>query len=89
MCSLRAALFDENFAVDNGNSKNRRYIVYFNPFVRRIRIGFWIREVLSLARFTPATAFGKPVDSRIILAFGCAELTVESPLRGFNGRSQG
>jgi hypothetical protein len=27
----------------------------------------WIKEVLSLARFTPATAFGKPVVSTIIL----------------------
>lgn len=29
----------------------------------------WIREMLSLAQFTPATAFGKPVDSKIILSF--------------------
>ena len=29
----------------------------------------WIRQVLSLAEFTPATKFGKPVDSRIILSF--------------------
>jgi hypothetical protein len=29
----------------------------------------WIREVLSLAQFTPATAFGKPVESTIILSF--------------------
>src|SRR5262249_45429664 len=29
----------------------------------------WIRQVLSLAQFTPATAFGKPVESRIILSF--------------------
>ena len=29
----------------------------------------WIRQVLSLAEFTPATAFGKPVDSKIILSF--------------------
>ncbi len=29
----------------------------------------WIREVLSLAQFTPATAFGKPVESKIILSF--------------------
>ena|SRR5437867_536250 len=29
----------------------------------------WIKEVLSLAQFTPATAFGKPVNSTIILAF--------------------
>jgi hypothetical protein len=29
----------------------------------------WIRQLLSLAQFTPATAFGKPVESRIILSF--------------------
>ena len=29
----------------------------------------WIRQVLSLAQFTPATAFGKPVESRMILSF--------------------
>jgi hypothetical protein len=29
----------------------------------------WIRQILSLAQFTPATAFGKPVESRIILSF--------------------
>jgi len=29
----------------------------------------FIREQLSLATFTPATAFGRPVDSKIILSF--------------------
>jgi len=29
----------------------------------------WIRQVLSLAQFTPATAFGKPIESQIILTF--------------------
>jgi hypothetical protein len=29
----------------------------------------WIREVLSLAQFTPAIAFGEPVESKIILSF--------------------
>jgi len=29
----------------------------------------WIRQVLSLAEFAPATAFGKPVESRMILSF--------------------
>ena len=29
----------------------------------------WIREQLSLATFTPASAFGRPVDSKIILSF--------------------
>lgn len=35
-----------------------------NPEVNR-----WIREVLSLAQFTPATAFGRPIGSKIILSF--------------------
>jgi hypothetical protein len=30
-------------------------------------VDHWIKEVLSLAQFTPATAFGKPVASTIIL----------------------
>jgi hypothetical protein len=29
----------------------------------------WIREMLSLAQFEPATAFGRPVESKIILSF--------------------
>jgi hypothetical protein len=29
----------------------------------------WVRELLYYAQFTPATAFGKPIDSRIILSF--------------------
>jgi len=29
----------------------------------------WVRQVLSLAQFTPATSFGKPVESKIILSF--------------------
>jgi hypothetical protein len=29
----------------------------------------WVREILSLAQFTPATAFGRPVESKIILSF--------------------
>ena len=32
-------------------------------------VNSWIRQVLSLAQFTPATAFGKPVESRMILSF--------------------
>jgi hypothetical protein len=32
-------------------------------------VNSWIRQVLSLVEFTPATAFGKPVESRIILSF--------------------
>jgi hypothetical protein len=29
----------------------------------------WIRQILSLAQFTPATSFGKPVESKIMLTF--------------------
>jgi hypothetical protein len=29
----------------------------------------WLRQILSLAEFAPATAFGKPVESRMILSF--------------------
>jgi hypothetical protein len=29
----------------------------------------WIRQVVSLMKFTPATAFGKPVESKVILSF--------------------
>ena len=29
----------------------------------------WLHQILSLAQFTPATSFGKPVESRIILSF--------------------
>jgi len=29
----------------------------------------WIREMMSLAQFTPATAFGRPIESKIILSF--------------------
>jgi len=32
-------------------------------------VNSWIRQILSLAEFTPATSFGKPVESRIILSF--------------------
>jgi hypothetical protein len=29
----------------------------------------WVREILSIAQFTPATSFGRPVESKIILSF--------------------
>jgi hypothetical protein len=32
-------------------------------------VNAWIREMMSLAQFTPATAFGRPVESKIILSF--------------------
>lgn len=34
-----------------------------------LEVNRWVREQLSLATFTPATAFGRPVDSKIILSF--------------------
>jgi hypothetical protein len=32
-------------------------------------VNSWVRQILSLAEFTPARAFGKPVESRMILSF--------------------
>src|SRR5687768_11960297 len=29
----------------------------------------WVREMLSVAKFTPATSFGRPIMSKIILSF--------------------
>ena len=43
------------------------YHILFGPQNREV--DQWIREVLSLAEFTPATAFGRPVESKIILSF--------------------
>jgi len=36
---------------------------------RNPKVEGWIKEMLSLAGFTPATVFGRPVDSTIILSF--------------------
>jgi hypothetical protein len=33
------------------------------------KVNGWIRQVLSVAQFDPATAFGKPIESKMILSF--------------------
>ncbi len=39
------------------------------PVRRDPEVNGWMSQVLSLAKFTPATAFGRPVESKIILSF--------------------
>jgi hypothetical protein len=62
--------WDEPLMIETGVDEDGRVTEYRiisgpeNPEVNR-----WIREVLSLAQFTPAIAFGKPVGSKIILSF--------------------
>src|SRR5262249_1946927 len=62
--------FEEPLTIETSVGHEGRVIDYQvlsgpqNPEVN----GF-IREVLSLAQFTPATAFGKPVESKMILSF--------------------
>jgi len=62
--------WDEPLMIETGVDEDGRVTEYRiisgpeNPEVNR-----WIREVLSLAQFTPATAFGKPIGSKIILSF--------------------
>ena len=53
------------FAVDD--SKVMDYEVLSGPPSQEANQ--WIREMLSLASFTPATSFGRPVESKIILSF--------------------
>jgi Putative zinc-finger len=52
--------------VDEGG-RVTEYRIISGP--QNAEVNRWIREVLSLAQFTPATAFGKPVGSKIILSF--------------------
>jgi hypothetical protein len=53
-------------AVDEGG-RVTEYRIISGP--QNAEVNRWIREVLSLAQFTPAIAFGKPVGSKIILSF--------------------
>jgi hypothetical protein len=61
---------DETLTIDTQVGDEGRVIGYEvlsgpqNPEVTS-----WLRQTLSLVQFTPATAFGKPVESRIILSF--------------------
>jgi hypothetical protein len=62
--------FDEPLMIETHVDDTGRVLEYRiisgqdSPEVQR-----FVREQLSLAMFTPATAFGKPVDSKIILSF--------------------
>jgi hypothetical protein len=62
--------FDEPLMIETHVGDTGRVLDYViisgqeTPEVRR-----FVREQLSLAMFTPATAFGRPVDSKIILSF--------------------
>ena len=51
----------------DGDGRVTEYHIISGP--QNPEVDSWIREVLSLARFTPAIAFGKPVGSKIILSF--------------------
>ena len=50
---------------DEGRVLN--YEVLSGP--QNAEVNGWIREMMSLAQFTPATAFGRPIESKIILSF--------------------
>jgi len=62
--------FDEPLMIETHVDDTGRVLEYRiisgqeTPEVQR-----FVREQLSLAMFTPATAFGRPVDSKIILSF--------------------
>src|SRR5215467_157979 len=63
--------FDEPLMIETHVGDTGRVLEYKiisgqenSPEVQR-----FVREQLSLAMFTPATAFGRPVDSKIILSF--------------------
>jgi Putative zinc-finger len=62
--------WDEPLMIETGVDEDGRvteYHIISGP--QNAEVNRWIREVLSLAQFTPATAFGKPVVSKIILSF--------------------
>jgi hypothetical protein len=62
--------FDEPLTIETHVGHEGRVIDYqvlSGP--QSAEVNGWIRQVLSLAQFTPATAFGKPVESRMILSF--------------------
>jgi hypothetical protein len=51
----------------DGGGRVTEYRIISGP--ENAEVNRWIRELLSLAQFTPATAFGRPVGSKIILSF--------------------
>ncbi len=62
--------FDEPLTIETDVGDEGRvldYEVLSGP--QNPEVDGWIREMMSLAEFTPAMAFGKPVQSKIILSF--------------------
>jgi hypothetical protein len=62
--------WDEPLTIETHVGDDGRVIDYrilFGP--QNAAVDRWIRETLSLAQFTPATTFGRPVESKIILSF--------------------
>ena len=62
--------FDEPLTIETDVGDEGRvldYEILSGP--QTAEVDGWIREMMSLAQFTPATAFGKPVQSKIILSF--------------------
>ena len=62
--------FDEPLTIETHVGNEGRVLDYHvlsgpsNP-----EVNGWIRQIVSLMKFTPATSFGKPVESKIILSF--------------------
>jgi Putative zinc-finger len=68
--SSKRQTWDEPLMIETGVDEDGRvteYRIISGP--QNAEVNRWIREVLSLAQFTPAIAFGKPVGSKIILSF--------------------
>jgi len=62
--------WDEPLTIEThvgGDGRVIDYRILFGPQNREV--DQWIRATLSLAQFAPATAFGRPVESKIILSF--------------------
>jgi hypothetical protein len=62
--------FDEPLMIEtyvNNNGKVFDYRIISGPDTPEV--DRWVREMLSLADFKPATAFGRPVGAKIILSF--------------------
>ncbi len=62
---LMETLTVETYVGDDGRVIN--YVILSGPDDPEVER--WLREQLYFARFVPATLFGRPVDSRIILSF--------------------
>lgn len=62
--------WDEPITIEThvgGDGRVIDYRILFGP--QTPEVDQWVRSTLSLAQFAPATAFGRPVESKIILSF--------------------